>query len=71
MFTYFIYVGAVGRGAGRNCSVNINALLWAVAAVNIALDIAVVILPLPQLLKLALSRQKKVQVLAMFSVGLL
>ncbi|KAI9727419.1 MAG: hypothetical protein M1834_008425 [Cirrosporium novae-zelandiae] len=48
---------------------NINAQIWSCAAINIALDAATLILPLPELYKLALSTRRKIQILAMFSVG--
>ncbi|KAF2136873.1 uncharacterized protein K452DRAFT_302380 [Aplosporella prunicola CBS 121167] len=49
--------------------VNVNALGWASATFNIVLDIAVITLPLPQLMKLALSVRKKIHVMFMFTVG--
>ncbi|KAI1874878.1 hypothetical protein JX265_003564 [Neoarthrinium moseri] len=48
---------------------NVNAQGWAAAAINILLDLATVILPLPELWQLSLSRTKKVQVMFMFSLG--
>ncbi|KAI1491996.1 hypothetical protein F5X96DRAFT_692524 [Biscogniauxia mediterranea] len=48
---------------------SINVLSWSAAAINIALDLAVIILPLPELFKLSLSMRKKIQILAMFAVG--
>lgn len=41
------------------------------ASFNIVLDIIVMLLPIPALLKLNLSKKKKIQVVAMFCVGLL
>lgn len=41
------------------------------AALNIALDLAILGLPMPELYKLALSRKKKIHIMAMFGVGLL
>ncbi|KAI0172174.1 hypothetical protein GGR52DRAFT_457642 [Hypoxylon sp. FL1284] len=49
--------------------ISINVLGWSAAAINIALDLAVIILPLPELLSLSLSFRKKVQIMAMFAVG--
>ncbi|KAL4863297.1 hypothetical protein BDV12DRAFT_177643 [Aspergillus spectabilis] len=43
----------------------------AMPAVNIALDVVVMVLPLPLLLKLNLPLAKKVRVISMFSVGIL
>ncbi|EFX06568.1 cfem domain containing protein [Grosmannia clavigera kw1407] len=48
---------------------DINAQSWAAAIINIALDLATIILPLPELSKIRLSIAKKFQVLLMFSLG--
>ncbi|KAF3017114.1 hypothetical protein E8E14_009184 [Neopestalotiopsis sp. 37M] len=50
---------------------NINAQGWASAGINIVLDLAMVILPLPELWQLSLSNNKKLQVMLMFSLGFL
>ncbi|KAI1815456.1 hypothetical protein GGS20DRAFT_330253 [Poronia punctata] len=42
---------------------------WLSAAFNIALDLLVIVLPLPALAKLSVSRRKKIQIIIMFSVG--
>lgn len=44
---------------------------WIFAVINIILDIAVMILPFPYILRLHLSRKKKMQIGAVFLVGLL
>ncbi|KAL3420446.1 CFEM domain-containing protein [Phlyctema vagabunda] len=49
---------------------NSHAQAWASAIVNIVLDLAILILPLPQLLKVALKPKKKFHVCMMFSVGI-
>ncbi|KAI1800512.1 hypothetical protein F4811DRAFT_25640 [Daldinia bambusicola] len=49
--------------------ISINVLGWSAAAVNIALDLAVIILPLPELFALSLSLRKRLQIVAMFAVG--
>ncbi|KAH8199303.1 hypothetical protein TruAng_006539 [Truncatella angustata] len=49
--------------------VSINILGWSAAAINIALDLATIILPLPELFQLSMSWKKKVQILLMFMVG--
>ncbi|KAH7037026.1 uncharacterized protein B0I36DRAFT_282683 [Microdochium trichocladiopsis] len=46
-----------------------NALGWASAVVNMSLDIAIIVLPLRPLSKLAMSKRKKAQVIIMFMVG--
>ncbi|KAJ9134308.1 Cfem domain containing protein [Pleurostoma richardsiae] len=48
---------------------DINLQGWAAAGCNIVLDLAMLILPLPELYKLNLSLKKKLQVLLMFSLG--
>lgn len=55
---------------GGHC-VNIFLATWIGSSINVILDLAVILLPIPHLLKLTLSRKKKVQVVAMFCVGLL
>lgn len=58
-----------GEHAGQ--CISMNSLGWSSAAFNIALDLIVITLPLPQVLKLVLSTRKKFHVMCMFSVGLL
>ncbi|KAM3417701.1 hypothetical protein BST61_g5935 [Cercospora zeina] len=48
---------------------DINAQSWASAALNIALDLVVAILPMPMLWKMNLNIRKKILVMLMFSVG--
>lgn len=50
---------------------DINAQSWSAAILNIVLDLAMIILPLPELSKIRLSVAKKFQVLLMFSLGFL
>lgn len=50
---------------------DINMQGWAAAGLNVVLDLAVLILPLPELAALSLSLRKKVQILSMFCVGFL
>ncbi|KAI1776627.1 hypothetical protein F4818DRAFT_411256 [Hypoxylon cercidicola] len=49
--------------------ISINGLGWSAAAINIALDLAVIALPLPELFRLSLSLRKRLQIIAMFAVG--
>lgn len=51
--------------------ISINVLGWSAAAINIALDVAVIVLPLPELFGLSLSLRKRLQIIAMFAVGFL
>ena len=48
-----------------------NALGWASAAVNIFFDAAILILPVPELLKLAMPWKRKVRILLVFGLGFL
>jgi hypothetical protein len=50
---------------------NINLQGWMSATWNILLDVVVMLLPMPELWKLSLSWKKKVQLMMMFSVGIL
>ncbi|KAK4035178.1 hypothetical protein C8A01DRAFT_48565 [Parachaetomium inaequale] len=47
-----------------------NTFWWAHSAINIATDLWILALPIPQLLKLQLGRKKKIYLVMMFSVGL-
>ena len=49
--------------------ININAVGWISAAINIILDVATVVLPLPELAKLVLLWEQKIYILVMFSLG--
>ena len=51
--------------------ISINIIGWTAAAINILLDLAVIILPLPELLRLSMSPKKKMQIVSMFAVGFL
>ncbi|KAJ9624337.1 hypothetical protein H2204_010893 [Knufia peltigerae] len=57
------------RDPSAGTCININAGGWAAAAINIALDVAILALPVPVILRLQISRQQKLQVLSMFGVG--
>jgi hypothetical protein len=50
---------------------NIHLQSWVAAGVNIGIDVACLILPLPQVGGLAISMRKKLQILTMFSLGFL
>jgi hypothetical protein len=41
------------------------------SAVNIAIDLIIVVIPIPELLKLSMNWKKKLGLLAIFSVGIL
>ncbi|KAH7018230.1 uncharacterized protein B0I36DRAFT_368269 [Microdochium trichocladiopsis] len=48
---------------------DVNLQAWIAAAICLVLDIAMIVLPLPELWKLSMSWKKKIQVLSMFCVG--
>ncbi|KAI1460372.1 hypothetical protein F4805DRAFT_391404 [Annulohypoxylon moriforme] len=56
-------------GETESTCISINILGWSAAAINIALDLAVIVLPLPALFGLSLSLRKRLQIIAMFAVG--
>lgn len=58
-------------GEHSGMCIDVNAATWAASAINISIDLTIIIIPMPMLVRLNLSRRKKVQVVAMFSVGLL
>ena len=49
--------------------INVNAVGWISAAINILLDAVTVVLPLPELTRLVLSWKQKIYILVMFSLG--
>ncbi|KIW20771.1 hypothetical protein PV08_01349 [Exophiala spinifera] len=64
----FMWTGWTGETKGH--CINILSLTKVACTINILQDIAVILLPIPFLLRLSLSRKKKVQIVSMFSVGL-
>ena len=65
----FGWTGWTGETQGH--CINLNAFAWAHAAINIVFDVFIIVLPVPQLLRLRLGRRKKIHVVLMFSVGFL
>ncbi|PVH76347.1 hypothetical protein DL98DRAFT_592396 [Cadophora sp. DSE1049] len=55
---------------GRDKCLNLNAQSFPSAAINIAQDAAILLLPIPWLLKLRVTLKKKLHVLFMFSLGI-
>ncbi|RYP63124.1 hypothetical protein DL771_009418 [Monosporascus sp. 5C6A] len=49
--------------------ISLNVIGWSGAAANIALDVATLALPMPELFRLSMSRRKKVQIIGMFALG--
>ncbi|EED12820.1 conserved hypothetical protein [Talaromyces stipitatus ATCC 10500] len=65
----FFWDGWTGQYAGK--CININTFSWVRAAIEIFIDITIISLPIRLLLGLKLNWHKKLQILAMFSVGFL
>ncbi|KIX01296.1 uncharacterized protein Z518_09021 [Rhinocladiella mackenziei CBS 650.93] len=63
----FFWQGWAGETKGK--CININLFSWIRAGVEIAIDVAILSLPIPMLLKLQMRWKKKIQVVMMFSVG--
>ena len=49
---------------------NQNTFWYVAASYNVALDIFILVIPIPELLKLNLSLKKKIQLIAIFSTGI-
>ena len=56
--------------ANAKC-LNINALTYAHASINIAQDLVILALPIPELLPIKLNLQQKIGLIVMFQVGAL
>lgn len=54
-----------------NKCLDLTALAFASASINISQDITILLLPIPRLLKLNISCKKKVTILMMFNFGIL
>ncbi|KAH8696731.1 hypothetical protein BGW36DRAFT_191682 [Talaromyces proteolyticus] len=65
----FFWDGWTGEYAGK--CININTFSWIRAAIEIIIDVAIISLPIPLLLGLKLTWNKKLQILSMFSIGFL
>ncbi|QKX57839.1 uncharacterized protein TRUGW13939_04959 [Talaromyces rugulosus] len=65
----FFWDGWTGEYVGK--CIDINSFSWARAAIEILVDLAIISLPIPLLLRLKLSWNKKLQILSMFSIGFL
>jgi len=66
----FSWKGWDGEQHWGKCT-NINVQGWTNAAANIAMDLVIIALPLPQLVNLHLPLRKKIFVCFMFSIGFL
>lgn len=59
------------RGDTVGHCLNYSVFTWSHNAVNIILDLIVIILPIPQVWKLQMDLKRKLNLVAMFSIGLL
>ncbi|KAF1978185.1 hypothetical protein BU23DRAFT_550256 [Bimuria novae-zelandiae CBS 107.79] len=64
----FFWDGWRGEMAGK-CTVDVRIFGFVRGGIEIALDLAILILPLPMLSKLQMSLRKKIQIMSMFCVG--
>ncbi|KAF1811943.1 hypothetical protein P152DRAFT_398283, partial [Eremomyces bilateralis CBS 781.70] len=56
-------------GETTGTCINVNLFSWIRAGIEIAIDVAIISLPIPTLLKLQMSWKKKIQVVMVFCVG--
>lgn len=63
------WTGWTGQTEGHCFS--FNTFAWAQSSINIVLDLTIILLPIPQLWRLNMGRKKRIQLVLMFSVGLL
>jgi hypothetical protein len=68
--TGFFWQGWDRQHSGR-CPINVNSQTYAMASTNIALDVFIFLVPIPQLWPLQMNRRKKFGVALMFLVGLM
>lgn len=59
------------KGEMHGVCLNINKQTYASSSLNIILDFAILILPLPWLFKLQIGLRRKIHVIVMFSMGIL
>jgi hypothetical protein len=69
--TPITYIWESWDGEHRGKCINFHVFAWAHAGINIALDLVVIAVPIPELLRLSMSMKKKIQIILMFSVGAL
>ena len=58
-------------GESKGSCININSFSWYKAAVQIAMDISIISLPIWPLVKLSLNTKKRLQIILMFCTGFL
>ncbi|KAF1831964.1 hypothetical protein BDW02DRAFT_504140 [Decorospora gaudefroyi] len=64
----YIWTSWDGEHTGR--CINFHIFAWAHAGINIVLDVIVLAVPIPELLRLSLSLKKKMFIIMMFSIGI-
>lgn len=65
------YMWTSWSGETEGHCIDVFVLTWIATSLNILLDVLIILLPIPHLLKLTLNRKKKIQIVSMFCVGLL
>jgi hypothetical protein len=65
----YIWTSWDGEHTGK--CINFHVFAWAHAAINIVLDLVILAVPIPELLRLSLSMKKKIYIIMMFSIGTL
>ncbi|KAK5046663.1 hypothetical protein LTR84_007424 [Exophiala bonariae] len=64
------YVWTSWSGETEGHCIDVFLLTWIATSLNILFDILIILLPIPHILKLTLTRKKKMQIISMFCVGL-
>lgn len=65
------YIWESWDGEHKGKCINFHIFAWVHAAINIVLDITIIAVPIPELLRLSLSKKKKFYIIMMFSFGTL
>jgi hypothetical protein len=65
----YIWENWDGEHTGK--CINFHVFAWAHAGINITLDLIIIAVPIPELLRLSMSLKKKIQIIMMFSIGFL
>lgn len=65
----YIWTSWDGEHTGK--CINFHIFAWVHAGINIVFDIVVILVPIPELVRLSMSMKKKVYIMMMFSIGAL
>ncbi|KAH8173187.1 CFEM domain-containing protein [Sarocladium implicatum] len=65
------YAWVSWKGEGDGICYDNNAFWWAVAGINIATDVFILALPIPQIIRLQLGLKPKIYLVMMFNVGII